>query len=143
MSDSPCCLQSKTYLADGRVSVCVSIRGLNVDRNTFDHAAVLHVRLYGAVRWPARFDRGCEWLCQLGNASITSSQIGPSRYLRRIANLVAGHWAPATCKRRLLSGSMHYLRRESFANEPSVRVFFRARFRAKACFTRRLSPGFK
>jgi hypothetical protein len=39
--------------------------------------------------------------------------------------------------------SMHYSRRESFANEPSFRSFFRARFRAKACFARRLSPGFK
>src|SRR5215471_18890557 len=44
---------------------------------------------------------------------------------------------------RLHSRIMHYSRRESFANEPSFRIFFRARFRAKACFTRRLSPGFK
>ena len=43
----------------------------------------------------------------------------------------------------LFSRIMHYSRRESFANEPSLRFFFRARFRAKACFTRRLSPGFK
>ena len=42
-----------------------------------------------------------------------------------------------------LPGIMHYSRRQSFVNEPSFRNFFRARFRAKACFTRRLSPGFK
>jgi len=41
------------------------------------------------------------------------------------------------------SGIVHYSRRESFANEPSFRNFFRARFRAQACFTRRFSPGFK
>jgi len=35
------------------------------------------------------------------------------------------------------------LRCEAFAEESSFRIFFRARFRAKACFTRRFSPGFK
>jgi hypothetical protein len=43
----------------------------------------------------------------------------------------------------LLATIVHYSRRESFAVGPSFRNFFRARFRAKACFTRRFSPGFK
>jgi hypothetical protein len=31
-----------------------------------------------------------------------------------------------------------------FANySDSLRIFFRARFRAKACFTRRFAPGFR
>ena len=32
---------------------------------------------------------------------------------------------------------------EEEEEEPSLRIFLRARFRAKACFTRRLSPGFR
>jgi hypothetical protein len=51
--------------------------------------------------------------------------------------------APVPASVRLLSGIMHYSRRGSFVGEPSFRTFFRARFRAKACFTRRFSPGFK
>jgi len=50
-------------------------------------------------------------------------------------------YAPAIWKRRLFSG--YYSRRVSFEDEPSLRIFFRARFRAKALFTRRFSPGFK
>ena len=34
-------------------------------------------------------------------------------------------------------------RRESVPDEPSLRIFFRARFRANALFTLRFSPGFK
>jgi len=33
--------------------------------------------------------------------------------------------------------------RESLPEELSLRFFLRARFRAKACFTRRFSPGFR
>ena len=44
---------------------------------------------------------------------------------------------------RLLCSIPDYSRRESFAKEPSLRIFFLARFRARACFTRRLSPGFR
>jgi len=43
----------------------------------------------------------------------------------------------------LLYKNTHFSRRASVENEPSFRFFFRARFRAKACFTRRFSPGFK
>jgi len=32
---------------------------------------------------------------------------------------------------------------EAFTEKSSFRIFFRARFRASACFTRRFSPGFK
>jgi len=64
-------------------------------------------------------------------------------YLCRIPSLVAGASSPATCKRQVTLRNHALSRRESFANEPSFRLFFRARFRAKACFTRRLSPGFK
>ena len=35
------------------------------------------------------------------------------------------------------------LRCEAFTEESSFRIFFRARFRTKACFTRRFSPCFK
>ena len=51
--------------------------------------------------------------------------------------------APATRKRQFALRNYLSFRRESFTKEPSFRIFFRARFRAKACFTRRLSPGFR
>ena len=49
---------------------------------------------------------------------------------------------PAVCKRVVLQ-IHHFSRRESAVEEPSLRIFFRARFRAKALFTRRFSPAFK
>jgi hypothetical protein len=52
------------------------------------------------------------------------------------------HATPLVCKQVALQ-IHHFSRRESAVEEPSLRIFFRARFRAKALFTRRFSPGFK
>ena len=81
------------------------------------------------------------------NDSKHASLANPDRFAGRnvcLESLVLlpGRQAPATCK-CLAKLRNHELFRESFAREPSFRIFFRARFRAKACFTRRLSPGFR
>jgi hypothetical protein len=60
---------------------------------------------------------------------------------RRVS--LPGRQAPATRKRQVTLWNYLSFRRESVADEPSLRTFFRARFRAKALFTRRFSPGFR
>jgi Helicase conserved C-terminal domain len=77
------------------------------------------------------------------HASLANSDrfAGRSVWLESLV-LLSGRQAPATCQRSVEIGN-HALFRKSFATEPSFRIFFRARFRAKACFTRRLSPGFR
>jgi len=47
------------------------------------------------------------------------------------------------CLAQITHRNYELFRCESFKKEPSLRIFFRARFRAKACFTRRFSPGFR
>lgn len=59
---------------------------------------------------------------------------GWSRVARALARLICSPGCAARCS---------YSRPEPFVSEPSFRNFLRARFLAKACFTRRFSPGFK
>ena len=78
------------------------------------------------------------------HASITNSNRLAGRGIcveRQV--LSPGRQAPATCKLQVSLWNYLSFRRESGADEPSLRIFFRARFLAKALFTRRFSPGFK